>query len=252
MIRRFAIGASALLAALLVGTISGSVALAQPPPFGGPGGGGPGMGGPGRRGPRQETAAQAPLAALKAGLKLTAAQTARIQKIQSRVRQQRDALMPRPGGGNNAPPDFNAMRARFDKMRASEQKADKEIAAALSTPQRQALPGLLKRLGIWRQAGIPAELYGTLNLTGAQQQKIAAIVNKARAARSQGGPGRGGPGGGGPGGGGWGESRQKVHSQAMAALTAGQRKTVTAYLNAHPRPQFGRGPGGFGGGFPPR
>ena len=130
------------------------------------------------------------------------------------------------------------MRARFEKMRASEQKADKDIQATLTATQKQALPGLLKRLDVWRGAGIPAELYGKLSLTAAQQQKIAEIVSKARQAGGEPGAGRGARG----------QSRQKVHNQAMAVLTAGQRKMVTAYRNAHPRQQFGRGPGG---GFPP-
>ena len=64
MANRFTLRIPALAAALLGGVLAGSVALAQPPPPGGPGYGGPGGPGRGRgpmRGPRQATAAQLPV-----------------------------------------------------------------------------------------------------------------------------------------------------------------------------------------------
>jgi len=248
---RFATRTSFLLAAALFVAVSGSAARSQPPPPGGPGFGGPGMGRRPMGGPRPSTAAQTPLAALTAGLKLTDDQKARVQAIQDQLRQQRDALMPRPGQGNDAPPDPETMRANFDRLRAAEQKANSDINAALNDSQKKALPGLLKKLDVWRQAGIPAELYGELNLTDAQEQQIEAIVKKARAAMPPppgGQPGDGGPG---RGHGDRGQARQKMHEQAMEVLTVDQQKAVQDYIDAHPRPPFGHGPGGPGGGFPP-
>jgi Spy/CpxP family protein refolding chaperone len=191
------------------------------------------------RGPRRATAARVPVAALQAGLKLTSGQVARIRQLQDGLRQRRDALMPRRGqGGGDGPPDPAAMRARFEKWRTAEQKAESDIAAVLSPAQKQALPGLLKRLDVWRSAGIPLELFGTLNLTGSQEQKIGAIVAKARAAS----PPRPGPGE--DPGAAWAaieRARASVREQALAVLNPAQRKAVKAYRDAHPRPEFGRG-----------
>jgi Spy/CpxP family protein refolding chaperone len=265
----FSLKASVSLAALLLGIASSSIALSQGPPPGGPGGGrgGPGgFGGPGgpggfgRRpmgGPQQSTALQTPIAALTAGLKLTADQKSQIQEIQDQIKEQRTTLMARPNQGGGDRPDPSTIRANFEKLRTAETKADKDITALLTSAQKQALPVLLQQLDTWREVGIPAELYADLNVTGDQQAKIDAIAKKARAAMFAGG-GRRGPGGpdsgpgGGPGGpGGMEQARQKVHDQAVAVLNDDQQKLVADYIEAHPRPERGRGPGGGGGFGPP-
>lgn len=254
MKRRFAIELS-LLAALLVGEVAGSMALAQPPP-GGPGPGGPGgpppFGGRGRFGPRPSTPIQTPLAALKAGLKLSDNQAAQVQKLQAEWQQQRETLLPRPEPGA-APPDPEAMRANFEKLRAAEQKANNDFVATLTPAQKQALPGLLRQLDIWREAGIPVELYGELKLSADQQKKIETIVQQARPAPPAPGSGPPPPGEGGPGRGRreMQEARRKMREQVMGVLSAEQRKRVQAFIEAHPRPPFGGGPGGPGEGFPP-
>ncbi len=250
MTHRFSRKTSVLMAALFIGTVAGSAALCQGPPPGGPGfpGGPGGPGGPGfgrgpMGGPRQASAVQAPLSALVAGLKLTDDQKTQIQTIQDQIKQQRDALRPQPGQGNDGPPDPETMRANFDKLRAKETQADKDIKAVLTDTQQKALPGLLKQLDNLHVAGIPAELYGTLNLTDDQQSRIAAIAKKARAAMP-------GPGQRGPDGGQGGDPRaamRKVHDQAMAVLTEDQQQQVKSWMDAHPRPNFGGGHGGPGG-----
>lgn len=280
MRHQFAMKGTVLLAAAL----AASVALGQGPPS--PPGGGPGFGGPGgpgfgrgpMAGPRQSSAVQTPIEALAAGLRLSDDQSSRIQAIQADVRKQRESLMPRRGpGSDGGPPDFEAMRANFDKLRAAEQKANKDIEASLTDAQKKALPALLKQLDAWREADIPVELYGDLKLTADQQQKIDAQVKKARESmgprpgglpgdRANGGghpgdrPGFGPPGqgergfggSGGPGGrGGFMEARRKMHDQAMAVLTSDQQKAVQDFIDAHPRPQFRGGPGGPGGFGPP-
>ena len=229
------------LTLLSLGAFCGSAALSQPPPpRGGPGVGGPPGGGMGRgpmRGPRRATAARVPITALQAGLKLTPGQVTRIRKIQDGLRQRREALMPRRvTGGSGGPPDPAAIRARFEKWRASEQKAESDIAAVLTPTQKQALPGLLKRLNSLRAAGIPPDLFGTLGLTRSQEQRIGAIVEKARGAAAARRPGEDPRAA-------WeamGRSRQAMREQALAVLTPSQRKAVQAYRAAHPRPEFGR------------
>ena len=275
MSRHFSPKASVLLTALLFGTVTGSLALSQPPPPG-PGGPGGGPGGPGfgrgpRGGPRQASAVQTPLAALAAELKLTDDQKSQIKAIQDNVKKQRQTLMPRPNP-NGERPDPETMRANFDKMRAMEQKANKDIEAVLNDTQKQALPVILKQFDNLRMGGIPLEVYGDLKLTSDQKQQIGDIVKKARAAMAPppdgGQPGAGGPPPGeggqpgaggpprGPGGRGPGGMFQKTREQVMAVLTDDQKKIVQDYLEAHPRQRFGPGgpggPGGFGGpGGPP-
>ena len=280
MTQRFASKSSVLLAALLVGTVSASVALCQPP-GGGPGGpGGRGPGGPGgfggrgggggpMGGMRQLSPVQTPASALASGLKLTDDQQAQIQSIQDKLKAQRDSLMPRPGQDGGERPDPETMRAAFDKLRTAEQKANKDIEALLTATQKAALPALLRQLDGMRQLGIPLEVLGDLKLTAAQKTQLNAIAKKAADSLpkpGQGRPGDGGPGGppdgggpgqggrgfGGPGGGqrGRGEmdaNRQKFHEQAMAVLTDAQKQQVQEFMEAHPRPDGGPGRRGFGG-----
>lgn len=230
-------GGAAALAAL-VSAILGAAAFAQ---FGGP----PPGGGPGRgmRGPRPSTAAGAPLPALAAGLKLTAAQQAKIAKIQAQFAGQRRSLLPPPGGG--PPPDPRTMRAAMDRMRGLDQTADAGIASVLTSTQKAVLPGLLKTLDDLRLAGIPPATYGALKLTASQAARITGLARTSRqamrgamdAARRSGDFGavrqsmRGG--------------RERLASQAAAILTPTQRGLVDKYKAAHPRPPSG-GPGGFG------
>ncbi len=225
-------------------------------------------------GMRQASAVQTPASALASGLQLTDTQKTQIQNIQDKLKQQRDALMPRPGQDGDQRPDPETMRANFDKLRTAEQKANKDIEALLTATQKAALPALLKKLDGMRQVGIPLEVLGDLKLTAAQNTQLDAIAKKAADAMpkpGQGRPGDGDPGGpGGPGGGGdpgrgrpdrsaMEANRKKFHDQAMAVLTDSQKQIVQDYMEAHPRPEgFGPGgpgrpggPGGFGGDGPP-
>jgi Spy/CpxP family protein refolding chaperone len=244
----------------LAGTVSATVAFAQdpggPPPPGpggpppGPGGlprpGGPGFG----RGPGQGSLANLPIDALAAALNLTNDQKTKIADIQKQLRQQRQNLMPRPGDQLAGPPDPDTMRANMDKLRSLEQGADRNIRAALTADQRQSLPAVLRDLGNLREVGIPAELYGTLNLTASQKQVIAAIVRRAQtqmrqkldAARQSGDFGAARDA--------MMQSRKQTHDDALAALTDAQRGAIEKFIEEHPRPQgpngFGPPPNGFG------
>ena len=259
---RISTGTRAAALTALVGIALATAAFAQfegpppgpPPPFGGPRFGGPG-GGPGRgmRGPRPSTAANAPLPALAAGLKLTSVQQAEVAKIQAQFAQSRRMLMPPPPSPGGPPPDPGAMRAVWDQMRGMDQAADARIGAVLTGPQRAALPALLRTLDDLRLAGIPPATYGALKLTGSQTARITGLAQASQqemrgamdAARRSGDFGsvrqtmRAG--------------RDRLASQAAAVLTPTQRSLVDKYKAAHPRPPFG-GPGdGFGGprGGPP-
>ena len=212
------LGTAALTA--LISAMLGTAAFAQfdgpPPPFGGPPGGGMGRG---MRGPRPSTAANSPLTALAAGLKLTAAQQAKIAKIQAQFIQQRRDLLPPPDG---PPPDPRDVGAAMDNMHGLNRIADARIQAVLTPAQKSALPTLLKTLDDLRRVGISPATYSALKLTASQTSRITAL------ARPYGGFG-------------------------SALLTPAQRAIVDRYKAANPRPPFG-GPGGFGpphGGFGP-
>lgn len=237
--------------AALFCTVSHSVAVSQPPP-GGPGFGGPHR--PGRVRPPQPSAVATPMAALAAGLKLNDDQQSRIRSVQDQWRRNRDLSIPPPDRGDAPLPDPEAMRANFEKLRASEQMANRSIDAVLTEGQRRELPGLLRQLEVWRHAGIPAELYGDLNLTAEQQKKIEAIVRKTGPTMpppgAPAGEGESGFGGPHPGPRGMEQAFRRVHEQALAALTADQQKLVRNFIQAHPHPRPGRRPEGFGG-FPP-
>ncbi len=257
---RFVTQGALLLTVALLGTASASRTLAQPP--GGFGGGPPGgFGGGGRGGPRELTAAGAPVDAYASAIKLNDKQKGQIKAIQDGIKAEREKMMPKPG----TPPDFNAMRPMFEKMRAMNEKADKDIDAILTAPQKKALAPILKQLGSLRNAGFPLEVVPSLKLTDKQIAQIGEIVSKGQSmAPGMGAPPPGGggppggfggppPGGGRPGGGmmggmgGFGAMRQmreKLHAEAVKVLTPAQKKTLDDYEKAHPRPQFG----GFGGG----
>jgi Spy/CpxP family protein refolding chaperone len=192
-----------------------------------------------------------PIAALEAGLKLTDDQKTKIAKIQKDVQQSRRSMMPRPDQDGGGPPDPEQMRAAMDKMRSKEDQAKSSIEAVLTDEQKQALPGLLKEIDALREAGIPAEVYGDLKLTGSQKKQLVALAKKSQdAMRAKMDSLQ-------PGGdfesvrSAMDQSRRQAHSRAMALLTAEQRDLVQKYQQAHPRPD--RGPGGPGGpeGFGP-
>ncbi|MES2465035.1 MAG: hypothetical protein V4671_31100 [Armatimonadota bacterium] len=223
-----------------------------PPPGRGPGGfGGPGRpGGPGGPGggPRPMTALGIPANVLASRLKLSTAQKTKIAGIQKEVRLQREKLMPRPTMRDAGPSaaDFDRMRINGGRLREIEQSAALKAKAVLTADQKKALPALLKEAETMRSVGLPLELADSLKLTAPQKTKIAAIAQAARREREamrDSGDFR-------PGG-----DREKTQRQALAVLTGSQRKAVSAYRLAHPRPPFGGPPGGFrggpGGGPPP-
>ena len=209
-------------------------------------GGGPGRGGhggpgrgPGRGGPA--SLVRTPLPVLTASLKLSADQKTAIQKIQADFRTQADALRPAPPADNGGgPPDRQTMDANRAKMQQLEKTADASILADLTDDQKTAAANLLKLMPVLREAGIPAEVLGDLNLTAAQTAKIVATV-KADKEAANGDMGK--------------ALHDKIHTDVMALLSQDQQSVVTAYLQAHPHPQGGpdgmggpRGPGGRGGG----
>ena len=243
---RFARKPSVFLAALLIGTVSGSIALCQPP------GRPDGPGGPGRRpmGGRQLSPAQAPISELASGLQLTASQKTQIQTIQNNLKQFRESIMPRPGRGNDAPPpDRETMRANFDKLRAAEQKANGDIIALLTAAQKPKLPALLKQLEGIGALGIPLEIYDELRLTAAQKTQLNAIAKRMRESMPR--PGDGGERGQGnppPPREEMEQNRRQFHEAAMAVLTDAQKTMIQEFIESHPRPPFGGGrPGGPGG-----
>jgi Spy/CpxP family protein refolding chaperone len=228
----------------VIGALSVGTASAQPPAGPPPGGfpGGPRPGGPGGR-PFDDALINVPLDALASSLKLTASQRTQIGKIQDDVHKRFAAMMGRPGGG---PPNFEGMRANFEKIARMDSEGTAKIKALLTPAQKKALPAVLQASENMDVVGIPSALIGSLKLTGDQNRKIAAIATGARqqmrAAMSQ---SRGNM-----------DfaamrdammKRQKAtHDKAMAVLNGTQRAKVEQYLKAHPR----RGPGGFGP--PPR
>jgi hypothetical protein len=240
---------SGLCAGLLIALLSGAGAVgdagrasAQPPP-------------PGPRqgmGPRQATLASVPVSVLDANLKLTDEQKTNIQKIQDRYAEERKALMPQfsPGG---PPPDRQTMIENFQKMRASDDKASKEIEAQLTDSQKKQLPDLLKDVSLYRSVNLPPELISELKLTPDQKKQLETIArdsqadmrSKMREAAQSGGfqAARDVMQ----------KSRQATYEKALTVLTPDQKDKTVAYVKAHPqRDEGGFGPfGGFGFGPPP-
>ena len=244
-----------VLAALIAGSFSGSLALAQGPD--GPGGpgcpGGPpghGRGRPPFGGPRRVSVIDLPISVLAFGLKLTDDQKDKVRQIQKDFRDQRDELMPRRGPDSGGPPDRSTMQANMEKMRTLETDAASRMKAVLNSDQKAQLPSLLKNIESLRATGIPAELYGKLNLTDTQKKNISEIAQHAQqdmrakmdaarlsgdfeASRSA-----------------MDQAREASHQKAMSALTAEQRAVVEQFIKDHPRPRGGRGfgpPPGHGG-----
>ena len=89
--------------------------------------------------PPMTSVASVPVSVLDANLKLTGDQKTNIQKIQDRYAEEQKALRPQfsPGG---PPPDRQAMIENFQKMRASDEKASKDIEAQLTEEQKKQLP----------------------------------------------------------------------------------------------------------------
>jgi Spy/CpxP family protein refolding chaperone len=282
---------------LFVTTFAASLSLAQPPggpppqdgpdrpPFGGPPPGRPGM--PPFGGPRQASVVDMPISMLRAGLDLSAEQTAKIASIQEQFQRQRQTQFRRPGaaggpqgraggqgaeqggpgrpggpdgpdgrpGGPGGPPPGGPGGPAMNGMSNQNKQAGDRIMAVLTATQKQALPGLLKELDTLRGAGIPAETYGDLKLTADQKTRLAAVARKSQQQMRQ-------------------DmdkarqgndfaamrdtmqqSRQKTREQVMSILTAEQHKVLEQFRKDHPRPQgrdgFGPPPGGRPGG-PPR
>jgi hypothetical protein len=199
-------------------------------PFGDDGGpGGPGFGGPpphgrGPHGPRPASAAFVPVETLTAALKLTPAQAAKVRGVQAKLR----AGMPRPprpDGPDGPGREFNPPPPPdFEKMRAQEQAADRDVRAVLTAAQKKALPGLLKEIDDLHAVGIPAGVYPVLRLTAGQKAQVARMARQG-------------------------------HGDATAVLTAAQKKAVAAYERDHPRPgppprRFGEYPREFGSSGP--
>jgi len=130
---------------------------------GGPGGGG-------RGGMRGSNVAQIPVDIIKAQLKLTPDQTAKIKAIQKKFQADVKALMPAPGA--------QADRSTFEKMRPLMQKVRTDIEAVLTPTQKAKLPALLDQMRMLRGIGIPAQALPELKLTAAQKTKVAALIKK--------------------------------------------------------------------------
>lgn len=273
-----------VLALTVVVSLPSSIALAQPPGGGGGrGGGGGGFGGgrgQGRMfGQRQMNVMSVPIEALQAGLKLTGDQKTKITKIQEESRPRfgggggggggrgpggggggRGPGGPPggpPGGGGGRGPggppgggggfDFQAMQARMDA-------GAKKIEALLTPAQKKALPALVKDVGALRTVGIPAQLYGDLQLTGDQKTKIGTLAKQTQDTMQKQFQSAGAGGGGG-------DframmttmqkMREDTNKKALAYLNAGQKAKVDKYMKANPQRGFGGGGGrgGGGGGF---
>jgi Spy/CpxP family protein refolding chaperone len=251
-----------------------SVAMAQPPDFGGPGGPPPGQGGfggqggpgrgqgrPGQGGfggqmgmPRVVSAASVSLRALVAYLTLSDGQIGKIALIREDMMEaMRPAPPKRPTDGQ--PPQQPRREDMQAKSLAAEKKATAEINALLSDGQRKQLGILVKAMKALQAGGIRPDAVIKLALTNDQLDKLAAgnVVDNVLTDEQQtiaegyrmppGGPGFGGPGGpggfpGGPGG--------------PGGFPGGPGGPPPGQGGFGPPPQFGDpGQGGPGGPPPP-
>lgn len=231
----------ALIAAATALTV-GAAALAQPPAGPGGGGGGRRQGGFGRG---QATLATVPAAVLADGLKLNAAQKAKIQAIQDQYRKDATALRPAQG--------VEVDRQELgQKMQALSEETTKSIEGVLTEEQNKQAPAFLKTIGAFRMVGIPLEVLPELKLTSDQKTKIASIADGAQKQMADARAAAQANGGGGGGGGfqAFQEIMKTNSDKAAAVLTAAQKATLQKYVADHPQRGFG-GPGGRRGGGAP-
>jgi hypothetical protein len=205
--------------------------------------------------PPPASVANLPVSLLDAELTLTADQKQTIRRVQDRFHRQMWDQMPRPGRPPGGPPDPETMRATRDKIRGLEQKAKGDIEAVLDSDQKKALPRVLKEANAMREAGIPLEIYGKLQLTTDQKHKIVAIVQEvSKAEPKDPDMAREGSRFGGRGGA-FRDSRRKIHDKVVAVLTESQKETLEDFRRTHPfpgpGPGFGPPPGGPRGFGPP-
>lgn len=250
MMKRWTVVAAA--STLAVALLSGFTAVCASAQAGGqpgaPGNGGqPGApGGRGNRGGfgRQLTLSQVPVALLRVPLKLTADQVVKIKAIQDKLKADRTALMPAPTPGTA--PDFNAMRANFQKVRDLQTAADTAIQALLTDDQKALIPAAMKSLAIYQASNIPLEIAAEVKLTTEQTTQLQAILDdyntKLTALRAPG------------------ADRTQMRTQMqqlrtdtqakyMAVFTIRQKTLIEGYLKDDPQQNFGRGgAGGPGGG----
>jgi len=240
-----------LTAAVLMTAVSvTSFAQAQP----GAGGGRQG-GGQRRGGGFQLSVATVPASILASELGLSDAQKTKIKTIQDKLAEDLKPLTPKPG---DPPPDQQTAQENRTRRNELTQNAVKDIEAELNETQKTKWPDVQKSLQGITMVGIPVGALDELKLTPDEKTKIAKIADEA--SKSQQGTMQQ-----------MREARQnmdqqkmqelgqemqknmtKAHEDATAVLTADQKKSLEAYLKAHPQPQFGGGRGGRApGGAPP-
>lgn len=205
--------------------------------------------GPPRMGPRQPSAADIPMTVLDANLKLTSAQKTKVSKIQDKMQQEFREMMPQPGDPADGPPDMEAMRSRFEKLKALREDAARQIEAALTATQRKALVTLIQDVELFRSAGLPPELIGDLKLTASQKKRLSDLVTEAREKMEQRLQDSQQQGGFDAMRSAFMAMRQETYEKALTVLTPEQKEKTVKFVKEHPQ----RGPGGFGpgGGFGP-
>jgi len=140
---------------------------------------------------RAVSIADVPASVLATELGLSADQKAKVLQIRQQVRKQREALLPRPGAGDDAAmPDPEEMRSKMTKLRDQEKRAGDDIQAVLTAEQKTAATHLLKSLQALQEAGIPTMLYTDLKLTADQKKQLIALAGTTTgSAAPQGRPG---------------------------------------------------------------
>jgi Spy/CpxP family protein refolding chaperone len=199
-----------LVAAMMAPSIASAQGPSDGPPGGGPQGGFPGggfqggpqgrgFGGPGggfqsggpmrgmQGGPligMKVSAVSTPMETLDSVLSLSPTQRTQIAAIQSEFRDRIRNLGPRPdltggfGPGAGGPPQLNASdREKADDLAST---MSKRIEAVLSSSQSQSLSVLLAQLKELQAAQIPPQLFSRLNLTDTQYDRIAKIESSAK------------------------------------------------------------------------
>ncbi len=135
--------------------------------------------------PRSLTLAMIPLEYLKAELKLTDEQAAKVETIQTQAKTDlmklaEDPAAPKPPRDPDspllpaaAPPSDPAKTQEIiAKMNDLRTKADSDIEAVLNEDQKKQLPEFFAETGGMVEAGIPAALLAELKLTPEQRRKI--------------------------------------------------------------------------------
>lgn len=125
--------------------------------------------------PPTSSLSMVPFSMLQSDLDLSAAQRARVARIQKGLWSGIRVYMNRPGKNPGGMPNFAAIQQAKVKLEAQQRQSDQQIDALLTPGQRRRTGTMFQEVGTFKEAGVPLSAYSSLRLAPAQRAKIAAM-----------------------------------------------------------------------------